>query len=36
MEPLVESLQPLVLLLGALLAIVALGAGTWVFRMRRH
>lgn len=36
MEPLVESLQPLVLLLGALLVIVALGAGTWVFRMRRH
>ena len=36
MEPLVGSLQPLILLAGAALTIVALAAGTWVFRMRRH
>lgn len=36
LEPLTEALQPLTLLLGAVLAAITLALGTWVFRMRRH
>lgn len=36
MDPIVESLDALVLLLGAALTIVSLAIGTWLFRMRSH
>jgi hypothetical protein len=35
-EPILESLDVAVYLLGIGLAIVAVAVGTWVFRMRRH
>jgi len=35
-EPIWESIDVAVYLLGIGLAIVAIAVGTWVFRMRRH
>jgi hypothetical protein len=35
-EPILETLDTAVYLLGVGLAIVAIAVGTWIFRMRRH